>query len=457
MKHYLPILSSALLLACSAMPAGSQESRTRIGAIPGQQSSGIFKGTEAKAETNQTGRPPAIPVTSPKTSLSGTEAADTAPPVEQAPPLFSQAIADSLAVYRSNPTADSSARLLDAIGSVLSRPGNSRATAQSLNKANPGLADLGLKIMDSAGIRLIHFHKTSTKNLALLLWTESKPVVVQQGRKTKVVGTTTTLHNGIVLIAPFANLKEVARFGNRIVVSGESLTGSLFVSALKLSDNVWKEDSSFTSALPSFLCKDTSGSVSARGGNLIFNVAKLIRVNNGGQDQIIQEAESATYKFLVRPTEAGFAISSTVADEEPLRLVYQFMQLIAAGKSEQAKSLLIDGRMISLLKYLNLNGKALPAETRVAEMSTTASVGSRYRIFNIGRNDLIFDVGKVKGTTIIKAIFIAPVEPFLCESARYFPLFLKQQDAPANETATISPLPEKAGLPATSSSTAKVR
>lgn len=456
MKHYLPILSSALLLTCSVNPGAAQDSHTRISVIPGQQTTGALPGTTSKANQTTGKNEPAPAAPLQKLSGSGAEAPNSLPVIEQAP-LFSTAISDSLAVYKNNPTADALAQLLGAIGNILSRPGNFKATAQSLNKANPGLAELGLKILDTANTRFIHFNKTPDKNLALVLWTESKPTIVQKGTRSKVVGTVTTLHNGVVQTASFASLKEVSRLGGRLILSGESLGGGLFLSALKLSDNAWREDPAFAASLPPFLSKDTSGTVSARSGNLIFNVARLIRVNNGGKEQIMPEAESATYKFLVRPTETGFSISSTVADEEPLKLVSQFMQLTAAGKLEQAKSLLVDGRMISLLKYVGLNGKALPPETRVAEMSTTAAIGSRYRLFNLGRNDLIFDVGKVKGVTVIKAIFIAPVEPFLGESARYFPLFLKQQDPPALETASVNTTVEKSNLPTANSTTAKTR
>jgi hypothetical protein len=67
-------------------------------------------------------------------------------------------------------------------------------------------------------------------------------------------------------------------------------------------------------------------------------------------------------------------------------------------------------------------------------MTVPPNRGQRFRLINAGKDDLIFDVGKLKGQWQIKAIFIAAPDDFLAETAKYFPFYTSYVQAAEAKT-----------------------
>ena len=258
-------------------------------------------------------------------------------------------------------------------------------------------------------------------------WFEEHQSVVGVGRRKKVFVSRSMRLQELVL-SQALNIKDAGvisnKSGRHLILAGEADDGSLGLRAYGFTDNAWVESPDFLAQIPSFLTSNVCGRLSIRGGDLIFNIGKMIEMtDSAGVKRFLPEAESATYRFWLKSTDAGFVVAASVPNEEAFTPVFQFMQAAAQSRTDVEKSLLLDSRLASLPKYLGLQGRAVDSSTKVVEMSVPAGRGWRFRLINLGKDDLIFDVGKFKNAWQIKAIFVAPPDAFLAETARYFPLF----------------------------------
>ena len=88
-----------------------------------------------------------------------------------------------------------------------------------------------------------------------------------------------------------------------------------------------------------------------------------------------------------------------------------FVQAIAQGKPDLAKSWLQDPKLISIPKYLNLIGRSSPP-MRLVPM--TGFNVYRYRVITGNKNDLIIEVariataGRLRGQLAVRGLFVAP-------------------------------------------------
>ncbi len=100
-------------------------------------------------------------------------------------------------------------------------------------------------------------------------------------------------------------------------------------------------------------------------------------------------------------------------------VIHQFLQAIKDGRQDLAKAWLADDHLASIPKYLGLYGKSDQVYKLVA-MSNPMGGGSRFRVVTFGKDDLILDVGMIKkydygkprSYVAIKALFVAPPDPF---------------------------------------------
>lgn len=392
--------------------------------------------------------PPKTAVSQPQSSVdsasSAQPGAEGSAPVEVVPPpsLYSAALEQALQGYRSAPGELSFSHVLETLRPVLSQPGAMRYSVANLVKDNPLLGDLKPRVIESSGTRIWTFPRAPEHNQILLQWLDKREQIVQIGRK-KRVDVKVFLHaqnfslpaNVTAKDAGFMVMKDE---GRALVLSGDGANGSLWLSALRAQEGGWHEVPGYFDALPSFLIKNVSGHVVVRGTDLIFNVARMVESTDASGNRILlPEAESATYKFWVKATDAGFAIVPSIPDTEGFSTVIQFMTAVQQGRTDSTKPMLSDPRLVSIPKYLGLHGRPLDGAARVVQMVVPPARGQRYRLTNIGKDDLIFDVAKVKGAPLVKALFVAPPDPFLQETAKYFPLYSrlaetdKEKDPPS--------------------------
>jgi hypothetical protein len=363
-------------------------------------------------------------------------AAETAPRS-----LFSAALEEAIKQYRANPSAPAYAQLLEAMKATVVA-GGLRVSAAAVVKDNPSLSDFKPRVIETNGVRVWNFPRAQDRSRVLLQWSEVKQQIVGTGRRKKVV-TSTSMHCQQLALASPINVKDAGaastrESGRRLLLSGENEDGTLCVQAYKLSEGSWQSCPDCLAQIPSFLTNNMTGRIGFKGADLIYNVGKMIQTtDSSGTRRLLPEAESATYKYWLKFTDAGYVVATAVPDEEAFAVVFQFMQALQQSRTAEQKALLGDPRLSSLPKYLGLAGKPLDPAVRVVEMTVPAAHGQRFRLINAGKDDLIFDVGKVKGQWQVKAIFIAPPDEFLAETAKYFPLYSSfvQKNEAKNEAA----------------------
>ncbi|MBX9568106.1 MAG: hypothetical protein K2X77_04385 [Candidatus Obscuribacterales bacterium] len=341
---------------------------------------------------------------------------------------YSAALDQAVRQYKSAPSDGTYGAVINALKTVLASPGGARLSPAILGKDNPYLSDFKPRVVDSGAVRLWSFPKAPERAHILLQWFDSHQQIVGAGRHKRVV-TTTALRFQDFQLPSQINVKDAGIVsskdaGKSLVLAGDNEDGSLWVSAYKLTEAGWQANPAFLSTLPAFLQNNVSGRLGFRGNDLVFNVGKmLLTTDSNGVKRWLPEAESANYRFLVKQTESGYVLHPSVPNEEAFVTVHDFMRALQQSRGDIMKSLLVDPHLASIPRYLGLQGKSLDSSARVVEMSLPPARGQRFRLINIGKDDLIFDVAKVKGVPQIKAIFVAQPDPFLQEIGKNFPLY----------------------------------
>lgn len=447
-EQHLKFRSSILVLACllaSGPSAFAKEDSRLISAVPAAGASPKPTVVQPPSGTDATANP----------------TGDAVPP-EAVPPapasLYSAALEQALQGYRAAPGASSFTHVLETLRPLLSQPGAMRYSVANLVKDNPLLGDLKPRVIESSGTRIWTFPRAPERNQILLQWIEKKEQVVQVGRR-KRVDVKVFLHAQNFSLPAHVSAREAGFMvmkdeGRALVLSGDGGNGSLWLSALRAQEGGWHEVPGYFDALPQFLIKNVSGHIGFRGSDLLFNIARMVESTDASGNKILlPEAESATYKFWVKPVDAGFAIVPSIPDPEGFSTVVQFMTAVQQGRTDSTRPMLSDPRLASIPKYLGLHGRPLDSAARVVQMAVPPGRGQRYRLTNIGKDDLIFDVAKVKGAPLVKAIFIAPPDPFLQETAKYFPLYARLIEADKEK----EPAPAAYGGAESNRKTTKVR
>lgn len=436
------------LIALSLQPCFAEDSEHYISVVPSGVAKAQAKPSPTGAAAASTVKKPASTAVTPasKAATDGgnsnaeqsTEAVPGAetPPEPVVPPktFYSATLEAAVKAYKAAPSAQTYSQVLNGLRSCLASQSGLRLSPALLVKDNPYLSDFKPRVLEATGVRLWTFPKATERNKALVQWFDVHQTVVGVGRHKKVVNSVSVRFQELSfskdLTIKDAGMVSIKDSGRRLILAGDAEDGSLALMAYRLSESGWVEEPDFGAQIPAFLSNNVSGRVGFRGNDLIFNVGKMISSTDAnGTKRLLPEAESATYKFWLRNTDSGFQVATSIPDEDAFSVVYQFMQALAQGRTDAERACIADPKvasaLVSLPRYLGLQGRALDSSSKVVEMSLPPGRGSRFRLINIGKDDLIFDVGKFKNGWQIKAIFIAPPDPYLAETARYYPSYSK--------------------------------
>jgi len=206
-----------------------------------------------------------------------------------------------------------------------------------------------------------------------------------------------------------------------LILVGSDKGTSLWLDSYKLNAGSFIESASWLESLPHFLTQNVSGKVTFRGADMIFSIARPVVTGKFGTTLKVAEADSATYKFWLHQTEGGYILMPHLPDEDQFQVVRQFLEALAANRTDAAKALLVEPTIVSIPKYVKVQG---PSDNyRVAQLASPPSGVLRYRLITSGKDDLIFDVVTKKDKFLIRAIFIAPPDPFVQEIGKQFPAY----------------------------------
>jgi hypothetical protein len=294
-------------------------------------------------------------------------------------------------------------------------------SATAILKSNPALGQLGARALDAGQGKVWLFNKIPECHRALVEWVESKSTITYSGRRHKIkhVHVSTTRH-AAWLDYPDNILLSQAHLSNQLaVLVGREHGASLWIKTFRLINGRFAQTQTQLDSIPAFLTNNMSGSVGFRGADLLLSVAPVVKDSALGQADRLPEAESCTYRFWLHLTADGYQLMRRLPDEDQFLTVKAFLACLSGNRTEQAKGLLVDEKLLSIPKYVGLKGAN--ASFKVAQMASSPGGAARYRLITGTKDDLIFEVVRLKDRSAIRAIFIAPADPFLAEIASELP------------------------------------
>ena len=176
------------------------------------------------------------------------------------------------------------------------------------------------------------------------------------------------------------------------ILGTDMQSGYAWLLGLKQVSPGWVQSPELFQDVPSFLVQTNSAKTRFSGNTLVISL--------GGPNG---------YELVMPFTDDRFAFSTKEAQDSANAVARQFLMAIQYKRMDLAKVWLSDPKLASIPAYLGLfNRSADSSALRLANMPAPLCGGSRFRLFTGTKDDLIIDVGKIKGQWLIKALFIAP-------------------------------------------------
>lgn len=327
--------------------------------------------------------------------------------------------------YKSHPDSVSWEKVQKELTSFLTNPSTGRAEATSLFKANPTLHELKVKVMDAgSNARIWLIPQTSDGQAVMVQWQHTVPSGATKAIVTRIRGrkrvTRIPIMTSVFRVQSIALPQNVSLNQGRIVhgeakgsylmLSGnDKTTLSVWLGAFKLSGDCFVPHSEILSLVPPYFLQNLSGKATFSGSDLVFNVSQ--KAPSSSSTHPAARPVSTGYKVVFRLTGSRYVMEGSSADEGPQAVVHQFMRSLQQGRTDLAKAWLADPKLVSIPKYVGLIGHPGHSFKLIAMSSPAGSY--RFRMITFEKNDLIFEVARVKPLMqlMIKAIFVAPPDP----------------------------------------------
>lgn len=437
-------------------PDSTPSTPSAAGAVPGTM------------PTAQPAMPAAMPAAMPVNPAAAAAAGIPAPPV-MSPPTYpggmmppgygmmpvalpppSQVLQQAFGAYKANPNPAAFTEFLRIFKILLNDPATHKLSAAAIIKANPVLAEAGAKPLDAGAGRVWTFPRMPFNRELIVQWADTKAQVSFVGRRHRIKKVTyaTTWRMQSVYVPANVKVKEARvaagpEGARALSLVGEENGSSLWLHAFKNVDGSWKDSPTQFDSIPAFLTQNVSGKVQFRGTDLIFLVGRVVAATtseSGIKTGALPEADSSTYKFWLRLSENGYVLEHRLPDEEQYRVVLAFLHAVQQSHTDAAKTMLLDSKLVSIPRYVGVKNSS--TAFKVVQMASPGGGSFRYRLVTFMKDDLIFDVAKIKDRMLIKSIFIAPADPFLQEIAKNLPQFDKISEPPPPKPADEQAAPK---------------
>lgn len=414
-------------------------------------------------------------------------ATTNAAPAVPVVPVVSPALQQALAAYSQSPDQAGFDRMVNVMKDVLCLPPLRDADASVVIKNHPQLADLGARVIDAGGAKVWAFNKCPFAQTCIILtghpgspalpgkpaipaayraqllsmpqnisiWsakivTKSNPapmkvVKVGKGRNAKLV-------KQAAPAAPVAAAPGAPGAPKYLVIAGnDRSTGLITLYGLKPTDAGWAAAPDLFTSVPPFLLSSVQGKASFSGSDIVLAIASnKPPVEKPAAAGKAAGPASGSYKIVLKFVNSKYLLEGKAPDEGPAMVIHQFLQAVKDGRQDVAKAWLADDHLASIPKYLGLYGKSDQVYKLVA-MSNPMGGGSRFRVVTFGKDDLILDVGTIKKTlygkpasyVAIKALFVAPPDPFAKKLVGVTPNFERIGDPAPSSDATTNKIEQK--------------
>ncbi len=380
-------------------------------------------------------------------------------PAQPAAPLVSPVLQQVLTAYSQSPDQATFDQLVNVMKDALVQPPLRDVDAATVIKNHPQLADLGARALDAGGAKVWAFNKCPFAQTCIILtghpaapaapgkapafsaawraqllsmppsisiWgarivTKANPVPtkivkVGKGARAKLVR---------VPAKPAAPAAAAAAPGapRYLVITGnDRSTGLITLYGLKPTEAGWTAAPELFTSVPPFLLSSVQGKASFSGSDIVLALASAAKSSEKPAAPANGKASgpvSGSYKIVLRFVNNKYLLEGKAPDEGPAMVIHQFLQAVKDGRQDVAKAWLADDHLAAIPKYLGLYGKSDQVYKLVA-MSNPFGGSSRFRVVTFGKDDLILDVGMIKkydfgkprSYVAIKALFVAPPDPF---------------------------------------------
>lgn len=401
-------------------------------------------------------------------------------PAAPAVPAVSPALQQALAAYSQSPDQAGFDRLVNVMKDALCQPPLRDVDASVVIKNHPQLADLGARAIDAGGAKVWAFNKFPFAQTCIILTghpaapaAPGKPPAFPAAYRAqllsmpqntsiwsaKIVTKSNPAPAKIVKVGSGRNAKLVKQVPppapaapgapKYLVITGnDRSTGLITLYGLKPTEAGWTAASELFTSVPPFLLSSVQGKASFSGADIVLAIAsnKPQAEKPAGSGKAAGPS-SGTYKIVLKFVNSKYLLEGKAPDEGPAMVIHQFLQAVKDGRQDVAKAWLVDDHLAAIPKYLGLYGKTDQVYKLVA-MSNPMGGGSRFRVVTFGKDDLILDVGMIKKNiygkptsyVAIKALFVAPPDPFAKKLVGVTPNFERigdpaaSSDSPSNKT-----------------------
>lgn len=390
-----------------------------------------------------------------------------------AAPVVSPTLQAALASYNESPDQQGFDRLISVMKDALVQPPLRDLEGAVIVKNHPPLADLGARVLDAGGAKVWAFNRCPFAQTVIILTghpaapavagkppafpaayraqllslppsvsvTAAKIVTKSAPAPVKMVKVGKGAHAKLVK-SPSAPPPALTAAGapKYLVITGtDRSTGLITLYGLKPSEAGWTAAPELFTSVPPFLLSSVQGRASFSGPDLVLSIA-----SNTARPAAEKPANgkggpaSSSYKIVLKFVNSKYLLEGKAPDEGPAMVIHQFLQAIKDGRQDLAKAWLADDHLAAIPKYLGMYGKSDQVYKLVA-MSNPMGGGSRFRVVTFGKDDLILDVGMIKkydygkprSYVAIKALFVAPPDPFAKKLVGVTPNFERIGDPPA--------------------------
>ncbi len=192
-------------------------------------------------------------------------------------------------------------------------------------------------------------------------------------------------------------------------------SGHCWLEGLKHTSAGWVHDTDIWQQVPSSLLQTGQGKVRLSENSLIITIGSRSSTDNN--------TNSSSYELVMPFIENRFALMRNEVQDTARAVALQLLLAIQGKRPDLVKIWLIDPQLASIPGYLGLyNRSAYSSALKLINMSSPLSGGARFRLITNTKDDLIIDVGKVKGQWLVKGLFIAPADsPAASLSIFYLP------------------------------------
>jgi hypothetical protein len=228
-----------------------------------------------------------------------------------------------------------------------------------------------------------------------------------------------TMHTQSLNIPPNVEIKQSCLLNGSkahfLAMTGvDWQSGRCWLEGLKHTSAGWANDADLWQQVPTSLLQTGQSKVRFSENSLIITIGSRSSADNN--------TTGSSYELVMPFVDNRFALMRNEAQDTARAVALQLMLAIQGKRPDMVKIWLVDPQLASIPGYLGLyNRSADSPSLKLINMSSPLNGGARFRLITNTKDDLIVDVGRVKGQWLVKGLFITSADSLASELGRIIP------------------------------------